>query len=1063
MSRFHIRGFLLLSLLLCPASALFAQAGMPELVGVLQLVLKDDVASELQLTADQRAALQKIVDDRETEGAPHALKAKDATPDERARTLAPFREETVRQGLRVLSDEQRAKLAALEQTKSNPLYALPSAEGKPTGDMAHPPEADQERDSPRRGDQRRGDREDASVIEESEEPAPSKRSTVGMPADADGMLTFNFRYQPWEDVIDWFAQQADLSLLMDAPPQGTFNYTDSRRYTPAEALDVLNSVLLTKGYTLVRKDRMLFVINLEDEIPPNLVTDVPVSELDNRGEYELVRTLFQVRSMPAADAAAEVEKLIGPQGKVVVLERAGMIQVTETAGRLRTIRSVIDAAEQPGTAGIDESPQLEVYSITGADPAAVLAVLQTLMANQPGVRLATDPQTGNLIALAKPSEHFTIRATISQMQQDARRIDVIPLRNVDPQTAVLAIAKLFKQNIGDDPDPTAPRVDADLSTRSLLVRASPSQLTQIQALLEKMGETDRGAPGIASSGGNVRIIPLTGSAAQTALSQIERIWPALRPNPIRIVNQHAEIPEFRPSDSGASVDGADWRRELLDMLPSDFPPAEVDGGVEPTSPPTPRGASQPKPPSPTRANGRTVDQSSNRIRAVFAQLELKGASAEEPPTENPEPDAPATAEAPPEMTATTEAPPVEPEATHKPTDSKRGAPILIAPGPGGTVIASQDTEALDQLEQLLAASAKRGANGSREYAVFYLKYAKAAAAAETLGQVFGTGSSGGGGSLMGDIAGAALGDVGGGLVGDLLGINGNSSSSGFLAGSVEIVPDVRLNALIVNARPTELDMIDRLLRILDQRTGPETVEAGGRPRLIPVYHTQAAKIADIVRQVFQDRLQAAGGQGGQPSPEDILRMLGRGRGGPGGGNSGEAEKIEKMSIGIDERNNALVVRAPDPLFMEVEALVKQLDQEQLDGGSATRVVTLKHSNSSAVRQALSSILGPSATTTTTPAQEFNREREGDRGGERSQAEMAQDFARRMEFFRRLREQAEQGDRGGDRGSGDRGGGDRGERGGERGGDRGGFRFFPGGGFPGGGDRGDRGNRGERGR
>ena len=1033
MLRLHIRGLLLFWLMLGPIPVAFAQAGLPELAGVLQLVLEDEVAKELQLTDEQRAAVQKIVDERETDGLPLALKVKNDPPEERAAALASFREDTVRQGLKVLSDEQREKLAELEQAKSNPLYAMPSAGGGASAETELQPVADPENDGARR--------EDASGDDGAEGSAAPKDSAVGVPADAEGMLTFNFRYQAWEDVIDWFAQQADLSLLMDSPPQGTFNYTDSRRYTPAEALDVLNSVLLTKGYTLVRKGRMLFVVNLEDEIPPSLVTDVPLTELDERGEYELVRTLFHVRSMPAADAAAEIEKLIGPQGKVVVLDRAGMVQVTETAGRLRTIRSVIDAAEQPMDGGIAESPQLEVYSISGADSGAVLAVLQTLMAERPGVRLATDPQTGNLIALAKPSEHFTIRATISQMQQDARRIEVIPLRNVDPQTAVLAIAKLFKQNVGDDPDPTAPRVDADLATRSLLVRASPSQLEQIQSLLEKMGETDRGAGGVAAAGGNVRIIPLTGSAAQNALTQIERIWPALRSNPIRIVNQHAEIPEYRPSESGASLDGGDWRGEFLEMLPSDFPPVKAKGSTEPTNPPTPRGANQPALPSQTRAGNRTVDQPSNRVRATFAQLEQ---------TENPGPDEPATVEP----------VPVEPEATDKPAESKRGAPILVAPGPGGTVIASEDTEALDQLEQLLSASANRTAASGREYAVFYLKYAKAAAAAETLGNVFGTSSSGGGGSLMGDIAGAALGDVGGGLVGDLLGVNSTSSSSGFLAGSVEIVPDVRLNALIVNARPAELDMIDRLLRILDQRTGPETVEAGGRPRLIPVYHTQAAKIAEIVQQVFQDRLQSAGGQAGQPSPEDILRMLSRGRGGPGGGASGEAEKIEKMSIGIDERNNALVVRAPDPLFMEVEALVRELDQEQLDGGNSTRVVTLKHSNSSAVRQALSSILGPSATTTTTPAQEFNRARESESGGDRSQSDATQDFARRMEIFRRLREQSEQGDRsdgdrrgGGDRSGSDRSGSDRGGERGERGGDRGG-------------DRGERGGdrgRGDRGR
>ena len=67
-------------------------------------------------------------------------------------------------------------------------------------------------------------------------------------------------------------------LVIDAPPPGTFNYIDTRSYAAEEAIDVLNSVLLTKGYTLVRRERMLLLINLEDGIPPNLVTTVPVQE-----------------------------------------------------------------------------------------------------------------------------------------------------------------------------------------------------------------------------------------------------------------------------------------------------------------------------------------------------------------------------------------------------------------------------------------------------------------------------------------------------------------------------------------------------------------------------------------------------------------------------------------------------------------------------------------------------------------------------------------------------------------------------------------------------------------
>src|SRR5262249_38515452 len=108
-------------------------------------------------------------------------------------------------------------------------------------------------------------------------------------------LKFSFQYAPWKDVIAWFAQEADLAVVGKNIPSGTFNYTDTRSYSPGQAIDLINSVLQTEGYMLLRRDRMLFVINLEDGIPPTLISEINDKDLDNRGEYEVVSMLFTLK------------------------------------------------------------------------------------------------------------------------------------------------------------------------------------------------------------------------------------------------------------------------------------------------------------------------------------------------------------------------------------------------------------------------------------------------------------------------------------------------------------------------------------------------------------------------------------------------------------------------------------------------------------------------------------------------------------------------------------------------------------------------------------------------
>ncbi len=920
--------------------------------------------------------------------------------------------------------------------------------------------------------------------------AESETQTNGTPpmAGDDVKLRFNFRFQPWGEVLQWFADQADLSLIMDAPPTGTFNYTDSRTYTPAQAIDLLNGVLLTKGYTLIRRDRLLMVINLEDGIPPNLVPTVPVEELDRKGEFELVSTLFTLRILSPDEAETEISRMLGPQGSIVKFSKARQILVTETAGRLRTIRSVIqrienpegeaefrvfqlqaapvdtvaavvrqlldipsdsnstrdgslrlavdttgnkllvrgradlvarvaeilDVVDAPGHAeaggGVAESPQLEVYSITSADPQSVLQVMQTLLAGLPDVRLAIDPKTGNLIALARPSQHGTIRATLEQMQRDARQVEVIRLSRVDPQLAVLAINKLFGAE-SEEGKQSAPKVDAEPNSRQLLIRGSQAQIAQIRGLLEKMGEA---APQelAAQEEQKVRMLPYSGRAALRALEQLESIWPTVRKNKIRVVTPSAVLPTLQEYRNGG---GEPAEQEAEPEMPVE---EEQEGAADAEEAPQAARAAA----SRQLDAGWGVAGGTDRLEAAvgsaparFALLDVGGGRQTGGPS-------------PPE--AVGELP-----------------PIIVAPGQGGVMIASDDVEALNDFEALLSALAGTSMAGGAEYTVFYLKSANATVVAETLGQILGGSSGGGGGrtsggSLMGDIASAAFGDAGG-ILGSLFGGGGGGEdeSSVVVAGSTLIVPDLRLNALIVKAPPAQLDTIEQLLQILDQEDPPEA-NVVRRPRLIPVQHSRAADMAEVLRQVYQDRLVTAAGQR-QPSPEEFFRML---RGGRGGRQSGrdQAAETERMSIGVDERTNSLVIAAPQALFQEVEQLVLTLDQATEETNQAVRVVTLKRTNSQMVQQALAAITGDSVRSAGSTSSSSGSGRFGQAG--------TQDFdslRNRMNFFNSL----QQGQGGGFRGFGPGGGFPQG------GGFMPGGGFTPGGGFQGGQGRSGGGRRG----
>ncbi len=878
-------------------------------------------------------------------------------------------------------------------------------------------------------------------------PPPVAPPLAAAPPPEEKRLRFSFTYAPWKDVLDWLASEADLALSLEAPPKGTFNYTDTRSYSTQEAIDVVNSLLLIKGYTLVRRDKMLLLINLEDGIPPNLVMQVTPDQLDALGQYELVSCLFELERMNPEDAENELGKLLGPQGKLVILPASRQAMVTETAGKLRMMRRVLERVENPteeaGTkitplplshispdealvvirqlmnipedsysneAGsirlstdalgtrllvkaspkdvaemrdilnlidipselaaettIAEAPQLMTYPMNGADPDTTMQVLQTLLAGLPDIRMTLDPLTNNLVALGRPAQHATIRATLDELAGEHDQIEIFNLRVIDPTTARLAIESLFgnkspagEKGATDD----APRVDANLTTRQLLVRGRPADVDRIRTLLEKMGEDETGE--YRSQKGNIRMLPMYSGSVDNLLKRAESLWPTLRGNRIRTVTPSAAVDAMRnfrrqePPDEDRPTNGQPMA-----------PPVEK-GTTEPPNP----AASPLGVPAPT-AVGQAATLSSpdqrwesktNRRPVIYlAQV--------------------STSDAPPQSTAES-----LPE-------------IIVAPGPNGLLIASEDLAALDEFEKLLETLSDPALSSPNEYTVYYLKYTKAEEAAKLLNMLInGKGSSGESSSAGGGLAEMALGSLGG--------VFESATEAFSFSDNAQIVPDARINALFVRGSAADIDLIQQLLTVIDQAHSPEDVETMPPPRLIPVYNTSASEIATTVSQIYAQRLasnkaaQANQSQNRQPNVQDIMRAMRRGGGGGGGSDdaSESATSEPEVTIGVDARSNSLIVSAPDPLFAQIKSLVAQLDLIAVESSETTRVVTVTRANPATIQTALSSIFGEKIQSTTAndpltqPGNAGNNQRNRQQQNTNTPAQIQEQIRRRMEFF-----------------------------------------------------------------
>ncbi|MDP1562483.1 MAG: secretin N-terminal domain-containing protein [Pirellulaceae bacterium] len=390
---------------------------------------------------------------------------------------------------------------------------------------------------------------------------PASPTAPEGPAQDANTLKFNFDDQPWPDVLAWFARQAGLSLVINDFPPGGFTFRDSRGYSPTEAIDLLNSVLLTKEFTLVRKDSLLILINTKNGIPYDLVPRKSIQELPTCGRFELVTVAFPLQGRLAEIVQAEVKPLIGPLGKLEPLPATGQVLVTETAGRMAAIDALIQAIPLPKP---PKEPQpkpepppqfLKTYTITDLGLQSTATFLPAAVG---GVRVTVDEPTNQLFIYATEKQHADIDAVLAKLRESARPADLVVqtyrYRSAQPTVLVEQLKALVPGVLF--------QVDS-VGTRLIAIGNAKQQETLQQALesIEGPAETNL----------SLKQYPMARAAQTQAMETIQKIVPGVsvtahstRPQLLIIATeaQHQQIATVIEQLSEAGVDVGQGDQQL---------------------------------------------------------------------------------------------------------------------------------------------------------------------------------------------------------------------------------------------------------------------------------------------------------------------------------------------------------------------------------------------------------------------------------------------------------------------------------------------------------------------
>ena len=541
--------------------------------------------------------------------------------------------------------------------------------------------------------------------------------------------------------------------------------------------------------------------------------------------------------------------------------------------------------------------EVRVYRLNTLDPEPLVTTLEDMDALGVHASLEADKESKSIVAYATEAGHKKIQDLIDRLDSSGRKFEVVQLRRL--QADYVAGTIEFMMDAGEDEGnsqysrygyysynrgrggeeekESGFKIDADVENNRLLLLANEAEMKEVMNLLIKLGEI----PAEDGDPSTVRIIDsMPGEELEQLLKRIEKAWPSMAPNPLL-------LPDKKKTEEDVKDKAA--QRE------------------------TPKTSSSPK----TAA----VRPEAGRIR--FAQHETASeANATDVPAGEP---APATESA---ATATAELPSATPA---KDASITGKAPVSITVGPDGRlVISSEDTRALDRLEELLSTLAPR----RPDFEIFRLRYAYASTVSLTLEEIFEEKEedSGRGRSYF--------------FYDYYYGGGSRSDKDDKVRLSkrrpLKFVWDSSSNSILVqNADPEQLKLIRELIEFYDQPEPPDS-QSVRKQEVVKIKYSQASIIAETVKDVYRDLLSA----------NDKALANNKEKGGPersytyvyDSSGSDEERKTPSfkglLSLGVDDLSNTLIVSAPAYFIDDVLEVIESLDQAAEPTTETVEVISL---------------------------------------------------------------------------------------------------------------------------
>ncbi len=198
-----------------------------------------------------------------------------------------------------------------------------------------------------------------------------------LPKPGKGEILLNFQGAALSDVLNYLSDAAGFVIVQEAPVSGAVNVTSRQPISADEAVDLVNTVLIEKGYVAIRNGRILKIVRRDGAQKRDLPVQTGSDPDKIPRKDEMVTQILPLRFGEAAKLVENLRPLLADNSTISANESSNSILLTDTQTNIRRMAEIIRAIDT----SVASISTIKVYQLRYANAKELATVLTQLFAS----------------------------------------------------------------------------------------------------------------------------------------------------------------------------------------------------------------------------------------------------------------------------------------------------------------------------------------------------------------------------------------------------------------------------------------------------------------------------------------------------------------------------------------------------------------------------------------------------------------------------------------------------------------------------------------------------------